>query len=157
MSLWFSWPVALATYAVVIVGTHLTGLMDVIMQRPWAGQVEHLVYVLVGYQFFTVAFGDEPLRWRLTPLGKEMMLVLAMMVDTITGVVLFQSNQAIAKGGVAGGIDPLAQTVTGGAIMWVGGDGLMIVVMLILALSWLRRSEMAQRMISAGWLMISAG
>jgi putative copper resistance protein D len=152
VSLWFSWPVALATYAVVIVGTHLTGLMDVIMRQPWAGQVEHLAYVLVGYQFFTVAFGDEPLRWRLTPLSKEMMLALAMGVDTLTGVVLLQTNQAIAMGGVAGGVDPLGQTTLGGAIMWVGGDGLMIVVMLILALSWLRRSEMAQRMIAGGWL-----
>lgn len=152
VSLWFSWPVALATYAVVIVGTHLTGLMDVIMRAPWAGQLEHLAYVLVGYQFFTVAFGDEPLRWRLTPLSKEMMLALAMMVDTITGVVLFQTNQAIAMGGVAGGVDPLGQTTLGGAIMWVGGDGLMVIVMSVLALSWLRRSEMAQRAIAGGWL-----
>lgn len=152
VSLWFSWPVALATYAVVIVGTHLTGLMDVIMRQPWAGQAEHLAYVVVGYQFFTVAFGDEPLRWRLTPLSKMMMLALAMGVDTITGVVLFQTNQAIAMGGVAGGVDPLGQTTLGGAIMWVGGDGLMVAVMFILALSWLRRSEMAQRMIAGGWL-----
>jgi cytochrome c oxidase assembly factor CtaG len=152
VSLWFSWPVALASYAVVIVGTHLTGLMDTIMREPWAGQVEHLAYVLVGYQFFTVAFGDEPLRWRLTPLSKEMLLALAMMVDTITGVVLFQTNQAIAMGGVAGGVDPVTQTQTGGAIMWVGGDGVMVVVMLILALSWLHRSEKAQRMMSGGWL-----
>ena len=152
VSLWFSWPVALAGYAVVIVGTHLTGLMDVIMRQPWAGQVEHLAYVLVGYQFFTVAFGDEPLRWRLSPLGKEMMLALAMAVDTFTGLVLFQSDQAIAMGGVAGGVDPLTQTNTGGAIMWVGGDGLMVVVMLVLALSWLRRSQMAQRMIAGSWL-----
>lgn len=152
VNLWFSWPVALATYAVVIVGTHLTGLMSVIMREPWAGQVEHLAYVLVGYQFFTVAFGDEPLRRRLSPLGKEMVLALAMMVDTITGVVLLQSGQTIAMGGVTGGVDPLMQTQTGGSIMWVGGDGLMVVVMLILALSWLRRSEMTQRMIAGGWL-----
>jgi putative copper resistance protein D len=152
VSLWFSWPVALATYAVVIVGTHLTGLMDLIMHRPWAGQAEHLAYVLVGYQFFTVAFGDEPLRWRLSPPGKTMLLALAMMVDTITGVVLFQSNQAIAMGGVTGGVDPLGQTTLGGAIMWVGGDGIMIVVMMVLALGWLRRSDLAQRRIAGGWL-----
>ncbi|HEV7210471.1 MAG TPA: cytochrome c oxidase assembly protein [Blastococcus sp.] len=153
VSLWFSWPVALSTYAIVIVGTHLTGLMNVIMQRPWAGQVEHLAYVLVGYQFFTVAFGDEPLRWRLTPISKEMLLALAMGVDTITGVVLFQSTQPLVMRGVAGGgVDPLRQTVVGGAIMWAGGDGIMIAVMLILALSWLRRSEMAGRMMARGWL-----
>lgn len=152
VSLWFSAPVALATYAVVIVGTHLTGLMDVIMLHPWAGQVEHLAYVLVGYQFFTVAFGDEPLRWSLTPLSKEFLLLLAMGVDTFTGVVLMMSGQAIAMQGEAGGgVDPLAQTAMGGAIMWVGGDGIMLVVMLLVALAWLRSPSLRRRS-SGGWL-----
>ncbi|MEO9134871.1 MAG: cytochrome c oxidase assembly protein, partial [Jatrophihabitantaceae bacterium] len=34
-------PIALASYVIVIVGSHLTGLMDVIMRNTWAGQVEH--------------------------------------------------------------------------------------------------------------------
>ena len=151
VALWFSPPVALASYTVVIVGTHLTGLMDVIMQRPWAGQVEHLAYVLIGFQFFAVALGDEPLRWNPSPPGKEVLLALAMGVDTLTGVVLFQSDQAIAMEGVAGGVDPLAQTQTGGAIMWVAGDGLMIVVMLVVALLWLHRPDLRRRA-GQGWM-----
>ena len=50
-------PVALAAYTVVIVGSHLTGLMDEIMRNTWAGQLEHLVYVLVGCQFFVLVVG----------------------------------------------------------------------------------------------------
>lgn len=151
VSLWFSAPVALATYAVAIVGTHLTGLMNVIMMRPWAGQLEHLVYVLVGYQFFTVAFGDEPLRWSLTPLTKLLLLALAMGVDTFTGVILFESNQPVMMQGLAGGVDPLGQTILGGAIMWAGGDGIMALLMMLVVVQWLRRPNLRRR-VARGWL-----
>ena len=146
LGLWFCPPVALAAYAVVIVGTHLTGLMDVIMARPWAGQLEHLAYLLVGYQFFALVMGDEPLRWRLSMPAKELLLAVAMAVDTFTGVILLQSSQAITmSGGSPTHVDPLAETHLGGAIMWVGGDGIMVVIMIVVAVSWLRRPEYRRR------------
>jgi putative copper resistance protein D len=36
-------------------------------------------------------------------------------------------------------VDALSDTHTGGAIMWVGGDAIMAVVMVILVVSWLYR------------------
>lgn len=133
-------PVAFAAYTAVIVGSHLTGIMDTVMQRPWAGQLEHLVYVIIGVQFFTlVVTGDPPIRWQLTTPARWIMLALAMAVDTITGVVLIMSTQPIAMQMVPGlNVNPLADTRTGGAIMWVGGDGLMASVMVVLAVTWLR-------------------
>ena len=106
--------VALAGYTVVIVGTHLTGSMDVIMTRPWAGQLEHLAYLLVGYQFFAQVVGDEPIRWRLSMPGKQLLLAVAMTVDTFTGVVLLQSTQPIGMAGSSPPhLEPLADTQTG--------------------------------------------
>ena len=151
LALWFCPPVALAAYAVVIVGTHLTGLMDVIMARPWAGQIEHLAYLLVGYQFFALVVGEEPLRWRLSMPAKELLLAVAMAVDTFTGVILLQSSQAITmSGGSPTHVDPLAETHLGGAIMWVGGDGIMVVIMIVVAVSWLRRPEYRRAVPAAG-------
>jgi putative copper resistance protein D len=63
VSLFFAPPVALATYTAVIVCSHLTGIMDTVMQSPWAGQLEHLVYLVVGFQFFTLVMGQPPIRW----------------------------------------------------------------------------------------------
>ena len=145
-------PVALATYAAVIVGTHLTGLMDTIMLRPWAGQLEHLVYVLVGFQFFTLAIGDAPIRWQLTTPARWVLLVLSMAVDTFTGVILIMSLRPVSM--VMNGslmVQPLSDTKTGGAIMWVGGDGLMALVMIALVVSWLRRPEQRERD-RGGWM-----
>ena len=89
---------ALATYASLIVGTHLTGLMNVIMTHPWAGQLEHLVYLVVGCQFFTLILGDEPIRWRLSAPARWLLLAIAMAVDTFTGVVLIQATSPISTG-----------------------------------------------------------
>ena len=131
-------PVAFACYTVVIVGTHLTGLMDVIMGSTALGQVEHLAYLLIGFQFFLLIIGDEPIRWRLSLLGRLGILGVGMAVDTFTGVVLLMSSVPISMGV---GVDALTDTRTGGAIMWVGGDGLMAVVMVLLVVGYLRRPQ----------------
>jgi putative copper resistance protein D len=145
-------PVALASYAVVIVGTHLTGLMDSIMRNPWAGQVEHLVYLLVGIQFFVLVLGDAPLRWQLSTPARWLLLALSMAVDTFVGIVIMQGNTPVAMVAAPGlNVDPLSDTHTGGSIMWVGGDAIMAAIMIGLVLSWLGDPD-RQRRDSAGWL-----
>ena len=145
-------PVALATYTAVIVGSHLTGAMDVIMRNTWAGQVEHLVYLLVGWQFFVLVVGDEPIRWRLAAPARWLLLAVAMAVDTFTGIVLLQGNRVIEMVPATGvSVDPLSDTRTGGAIMWFGGDGLMAAVMLALVIIWLRNAG-TERAEPSGWL-----
>jgi len=145
-------PVALASYTVVIVGTHLTGLMDQIMRHTWAGQVEHLVYLVLGFQFFVVVIGDPPIRWKLAAPARLFMLALSMAVDTFTGIVLLQTKTAIAMSPPPGAhVNPLTDTQTGGAIMWFGGDGIMAVIMIVTAILWIHRPESAQRE-PGGWL-----
>ena len=139
-------PVALACYAVVIVGSHLTGLMDSIMQITWAGQVEHVVYVLVGCQFFCLVVGDEPIRWRLATPVRWLLLAVAMAVDTFTGIVLMQGTSPVAMlTSPSLQVDALSDTRTGGAIMWLGGDAIMAVVMVVLVIGWLRQPALRQR------------
>jgi putative copper resistance protein D len=142
ISLLTSPPVALACYAAVIVGSHLTGLMDTIMTVTWAGQVEHVVYLIAGYLFFALVVGDEPLRWRLPTPTRFALLAISMAVDTFTGVVIMMSLDPISMEPAHGlAVNPLSDTRTGGAIMWFGGDGIMALVMVALAIGWLRSSE----------------
>jgi cytochrome c oxidase assembly factor CtaG len=145
-------PIALACYTAVIVGSHLTGLMDKIMVSPWIGQVEHLVYVVIGMQFFTVVLGNEPIRWQLGTPARWLLVAVSMAVDTFTGVILLMSARPITMTSVPGlAVNTLSDTRTGGAIMWVGGDGLMAAVMVLMALEWLGRPELRQRD-RGGWL-----
>lgn len=140
-------PVVLATYAAVIVCSHLTGVMNTIMLNPWAGQLEHLVYVVVGVQFFTlITGGDPPIRWQLTTPARWVLLAISMAVDTFTGVILLMYVRPMAMTHVPGlDVNAYTDTQTGGAIMWVGGDGLMAAVMIILVVGWLRSPELRAR------------
>jgi putative copper resistance protein D len=145
-------PVALASYAVVIVGSHLTGLMDTIMGNPWAGQLEHLVYLVIGCQFFLLVLGDTPGRWQLSTPARWVMLALSMAVDTFVGIVLMMSNRPVAMTVVNGlQVNPLSDTHTGGAIMWFGGDGIMAAIMIGMVLGWLN-DPARQRRDNSGWL-----
>jgi putative copper resistance protein D len=148
-------PIALATYAVVIVGSHLTGLMDTIMRNTWAGQLEHLVYVLAGCQFFVLVVGSEPIRWRLASPARWLLLAIGMAVDTFTGIVLMQGTHAVHLQPSALDVDALSDTRTGGAIMWFGGDAIMAVIMIGLVVGWLRTVDRAPA--EKGWLEQARG
>ena len=145
-------PIALATYTIVIVGSHLTGLMDTIMQNTWAGEVEHVVYVIAGCQFFLLVVGDEPIRWRLSSPVRWLLLALSMAVDTFTGIVLMQGSHTVSmqvSPDVA--VNALSDTRTGGAMMWFAGDGIMAAIMITLVIGWLRRVG-TDRADESGWL-----
>ncbi|SOD71537.1 putative copper resistance protein D [Jatrophihabitans sp. GAS493] len=150
VSLLTSPPVALASYTAVIVGSHLTGVMNVIMEHTWAAQVEHLVYLLVGCQFFALILGDEPLRWQLSTPIRWVLLAVSMAVDTFTGVVLMMSTEPISMQAPTG-VGALSDTKTGGSIMWFGGDAIMAAIMVALAISWLGQSGRSGRD-RASWL-----
>jgi putative copper resistance protein D len=155
LALMTSPPVALATYALVIVGSHLTGVMDTIMRSTWAGQVEHLVYLVAGCQFFVLVVGHEPIRWRLASPARWLLLAIGMAVDTFTGIVLMQGTHAVHLQPSALNVDALSDTRTGGAIMWFGGDAIMAAIMIGLVLRWLQAVDRAPA--EKGWLEQARG
>ena len=81
-------PVALAAYIVVIVGTHLTGLLDTIMRTTWAWASSTRSASSSGANSSPCSAGDEPIRWRLSAPARWLLLSVAMAADTFTGVVL---------------------------------------------------------------------
>lgn len=144
--------IAVASYAIVVVGTHLTSLMDVIMRNTWAGQLEKVAYVVVGVQLFVILVGDEPIHWRLSSPVRWLILVIGMAVDTFTGIVLMQGRGAIDMLAVPGvHVNALSDTQTGGALMWFGGDGIMAAVMIALVFGWIRGIE-DRTPDESGWL-----
>jgi cytochrome c oxidase assembly factor CtaG len=133
--------VALLLYAAVLVGTHLTSFMSAAMAHPWLHDLEVVLYLGSGYLLFTPLLGDEPVRYRLVYPQRLLVLTVGMMVDTIVGVVLMLTNHDSAEvSGMAPrdwGPPPLTDVHWGGAIMWVIGDGLMLVIALRVMSRWM--------------------
>jgi cytochrome c oxidase assembly factor CtaG len=146
-------PVGLVGYAAVIVATHLTSLVTVTITHPLAHDAEHAVYLVVGYLFFLPILGREPIRWRLSYPIRFLVLVLAMPVDTFTGLLLGnQASPVKVTDGPAppGSPGPLQDVHWAGAIMWIGGDAIMFGFMMLVYLMWVRADRAGIR--SRGWL-----
>jgi putative copper resistance protein D len=134
-------PFGLAAYCATIVGTHLTVLSRLILQNQFLHNAEHVLYLVVGYLFFLPLLGNEPIRWRLSYPIRLLILALAMPVDTFTGLVLLYSGRGDVvptESRPPGAPAPVQDLHWAGAIMWVGGDAIMLAFMMIVVWMWAR-------------------
>ena len=145
-------PFGLAAYCVTVVGTHLTGLTHEILTNQALHNAEHVLFLVVGYLFFLPLLGSEPIRWRVSYPMRLLILVLAMPVDTFTGLVLGYAGRGyVATAGPRppGSPGPVEDVHWAGAVMWIGGDALMLAFMMIVVWMW-SRDERADSL--GGWL-----
>jgi cytochrome c oxidase assembly factor CtaG len=149
---WLTWPpFGIAAYTATIVGTHLTGFMNVVMSNGALQSAEHVLYLVVGYLYFLPLIGREPIRWRVSYPIKLFLLFLAMPVDAFTGVVLGSASSApfTPMEPRSWGLSPVSDVHAGGAVMWIGGAGIMFVLILATFFAWSRDTRPAGGM---GWL-----
>jgi cytochrome c oxidase assembly factor CtaG len=150
-----TWPVfGCVAYAVAITGAHLTGFANLVESNQVVHNVEHAGFLMIGYLFFLPILGREPIRWRLSYPVRFVILVLLMPVDTFTGLVLgygSASSPGVPVGPrPAWAPPPVSDLHTGGAVMWVGGDGIMFGLMMLVFLMWSMDGRAATS--GHGWL-----
>jgi cytochrome c oxidase assembly factor CtaG len=138
-------PFAAGFYAVCVIGVHLTGLMDRAMDDQGVHVVEELAYLLAGMLLFQLVLGERPGPWQLSGGGRMALLALVTPVDTVVGVVLLQTG-TVAGGDPGGGhaharpgwaLSAASDTAAAGTTMWIGGTGIMGLIMLAVGLIWL--------------------
>ncbi|MBO0775976.1 MAG: cytochrome c oxidase assembly protein [Actinobacteria bacterium] len=148
-----TWPLfGFAAYTATVVITHLTGLANVIVTNRAAHDAEHVLYLAVGYLFFLPLLGQEPIRWRVSYPLRLLVLVIAMPVDTFTGLVLGYEPRGFAVGGPLppGSPSPVTDAHWAGALMWIGGDAIMLGFMMVVVLLWSRDDRAGG--LGHGWL-----
>ncbi|HEY1706171.1 MAG TPA: cytochrome c oxidase assembly protein [Trebonia sp.] len=121
-------PLTVALYSAVVLGTHLTPLL---FARGWLHDSEHLAYLAAGYLLFLPVVGSEPGHWRLTILGRYLLLLAAMPTDIITGAVLMLSGPLRGY--------PAPDVTAAGLIMVAGGEAIMAVLAMGLAVQLVRK------------------
>lgn len=135
-------------YAVVLVVTHLTGFQQAGLTHGWVHATELLLYLISGYLLLLPLAGDELTTEPPWPYGLRL-LVLAICVgpDTLVGVTLMMSSSVLAPAYAASrswGPGALVDQNTAGVIMWLGGDGLMMLLMIIVAGRWVNSGDTAR-------------
>ena len=148
----------LVVYAAVLFGVHLSSFMDAMMDSSALMVLEHVLYLAGGYLYFSQLLTcDSPPRELSYPL-RLFALFMGMSADTIVGIVLLQAIEppfpAYARMHPPWGPGPLADIHGGGAVMWIGGDGLMFIMMIVVMLRWL--SDRSPQAAKAGRFFESA-
>jgi putative membrane protein len=135
--------VGFGLYFIFIPITHLTGFFNLMMDHEWLHHVEEIGFLVVGYLFFRPAL-DADDGGGIHPGLRLVYVMAAVPVDTFTGLALAMSSHNPFP---AYNIDaPAGSTPTsildnvhlGGAIMWIGGDALMLLICVPIALAWVR-------------------
>jgi cytochrome c oxidase assembly factor CtaG len=149
-------PFGLAAYTATVVGTHLTGLTHEILENQTLHNAEHVLYLVVGYLFFLPLLGNEPIRRRVSYPLRLLVLVLAMPVDTFTGLVLGYAGRGyvVTVGPRPPGSPGAVEDVHwAGAVMWIGGDAIMLALIMIVVWMW-ARDDRAESF-GMGWLEVA--
>jgi cytochrome c oxidase assembly factor CtaG len=141
--------VAFALYAVMIPVTHLTSLYNLTLEHEEIHNLEHLLFLVIGYLFWRQIFTGEFSAHRVYPGLRLALLAFAIPVDTFTGLSLASSTHEIFPAYLTlhrtWGPSRVADLHDGGVIMWVGGDTLMFLPMIPLALQWMHYEERRAR------------
>jgi putative copper resistance protein D len=145
----------LVVYTVVIVGTHLTGFMDQMAMHPWLMPAEQVLYVVAGCLLFLPLLGEEPIRSDLGYLLRLVLFLLAMVPDTVVGIVLLQDTAdpfpMMAEHHPSWAPPALSDVHTAGGLMWAVGDGLMMFAAVGLMVSVVTSPSKRERM-TGRWL-----
>jgi putative copper resistance protein D len=146
--------VAFLAYFVFIPLSHLTGVFNLMLNHEWFHHLEQIGFLVVGYLFFRIAFGIE--RGQQIHPGLRLVFVMAAApVDTVTGLALMMNTHVPYQGLLT--MAPMgtsAQWVLqnfhlGGAIMWIGGDALMLLACIPITVHWVRWETKRTRVIDA--------
>jgi cytochrome c oxidase assembly factor CtaG len=137
--------VAFVLYAVGIPLTHLTVWYNYTLEHPALDNVEHLIFLALGYLFWRQIFGSDPNRYRMHPALQFGYLFLAIPIDTFTGLSLDQAVHEMFPAYLAfhrnWGPSLVDDLHIGGVLMWVAGDTLMLWPMIPVAVRWMRLEE----------------
>lgn len=128
-------------YAGVMIGVHLPGPHQFIMNNPWIhSYVEVPVYVAVAYLFYFNLL-DRNLTGRvISPAMSVIALFLMMVPETLTGFFIY-----IAPKSIYDGMFELLDQRRGGSIMWSGGMIVDTVWMSFAVYHWIKSEELASQ------------
>jgi cytochrome c oxidase assembly factor CtaG len=143
-----TWPPGVVVlYCLVVGGTHTPPFMDLVLASDTIHNLEHVLYLVTGYLFFLPVTGAEPIRWRMSIAGRYLAMLIAMMADSLTGIVLtFQAREVFppyASAGRTWGPSLVADLHAGGLVMLAGSDIAMTAIAVSLAARFLRDSRPA--------------
>ncbi|MCX6429764.1 MAG: cytochrome c oxidase assembly protein [Actinobacteria bacterium] len=126
-------------YAAVMVGVHLPGPHEFMMNHPWIhSYLEIPGYIVVSYLFYFNLLDRNLVGRRIGPALSVISLFIMMIPETLTGFFIYAAPHSIY-----GGMYSLNDQRRGGSIMWSGGMIVDTVWMAFAVFHWIKSEERA--------------
>jgi putative copper resistance protein D len=121
------------------------------LEHAWLHEFVHFHFIVTGCLFFWPLLGLDPLPNRWPYPGRALLMVLSVPFHTVLGLTIMQSAQLLGGDwypnlGLSW-MDPKADQVTAGGILWAGGEIVSVTMLGILVVQWVRQSEREARRI----------
>jgi putative copper resistance protein D len=133
------------TFALVMWGSHVSGLYEAALRSTGVHALEHFAYLASALLFWRPIVGLEPGPGRLSHPGRILYMFLAMPVTSLLGLAISASNHLLYPTYLAGanllGISALSDQHLAGTLMWTVGMFLMAPAIGLVLLDWMRRDE----------------
>ncbi|HVA03346.1 MAG TPA: cytochrome c oxidase assembly protein [Acidimicrobiales bacterium] len=127
--------VVLVAYGTMI-GYFLTPFYNFSLEHPLIHDLTHLHFLVSGCLFWWLVVGRDPSRWRLSHPVKLGILAIGIPVTAVLGVSLTGARDSIAPL-----FHSVADTHTGGSILWVMGELTTFVAMALIVYQWMKFEE----------------
>jgi putative copper resistance protein D len=132
----FAHPItAWALYGTALFALYFTSLYAITLENDTVHNFVHVGLILAGCMFWWPVVGLDPMPFRLNYAAKMAYLFLAMPFHTILGLALQSQTTPIAPG------TSLAALHAGGGLMWVSGEAVGLIGVVVVFVQWLRADE----------------
>ena len=124
---------------------YFTGAYRQTLEHVWVHELVHVHFIVTGCLFFWPLLGLDPLPNRWPYPGRALLMVLSVPFHTVLGLTIMQSKELLGGDwypnlGLSW-LDPAADQVTAGGILWAGGEIVSVTMLGILVVQWVRQSE----------------
>ncbi len=137
-------------FTAVMWGTHFSPLFELALENGWVHIGEHALYLIAGFLFWWPVVGADPGPRPMSYPTRLGYVLLQMPQNAFLGLTLFTATQLLYPYYGTLGLpwlpDPLADQHLGGGLMWVAGDLMFLVPVLLVVVAWLRDEERRGRL-----------
>ena len=130
--------------------THFSPLFELALENGWVHILEHALFLGAGFLFWWPVVGADPGPRPLSYPVRLGYVLLQMPQNAFLGLTLFTASQVLYPFYTTVGLswlpDPLSDQHLGGGLMWVAGDLLFLIPVLLVLVGWLRDEERRGRL-----------
>jgi putative copper resistance protein D len=137
--------VAYALFVANPFALYFTGLYRLTLEHTWLHNLVHVHFVLTGCLFFWPLLGLDPLPGRWPYPGRALLMVLSTPFHAVLGLTIMQSRDLLGGDWYPSlhlsWVDPHADQVLGGGILWAGGEFVSVTMLAVLVVQWMRDAD----------------